>query len=90
MIWLKTTRKKLRPEESLLSVGREFYFNVRIIAQHMVRPISKLSMDLEGILKQRVQKRTSSVCVSLAVLPGHRLPYGAATIQMKKRTITGF
>jgi hypothetical protein len=68
MKWLQTTRKKLRAEESLLSVVREFYFNVRIIAQHMVRPISKLSMDHEGILKQRVQKRTSSVCVSLTVL----------------------
>ena len=64
---LQTARNRLRPEEILLSIVREFYFNFRIIAQHMVRHISKLSMDHKGILKQRVRKRTS-VCVSLTVL----------------------
>jgi len=84
---LQTARKRLRPEESLLSVDSEFYFNVRIIAQHMVRPISKLNMDHKEFLNSVCRKERSvfvSVSQFLLTLPGHRLPYGAAAIQMKQ------
>jgi len=64
MKWLQTARKRLKPEESLLSAVRECYFNVRVITQNTARQISKLSIDREGILKQHVQERTSIVCVT--------------------------
>jgi hypothetical protein len=62
---LQTARKRLNPEESLLSAVRVFYFNVRIITQNTARQISKLSMDRDGILEQHVQERTSIVCKTL-------------------------
>ena len=83
----------MRTEESLLSVVRECYFNVRVITQNTVRQISKLSMDHERILKQHVQKRRSIVCVSLTFLiytSGPSLTIRRGNFPNEPRTITGF